>query len=363
MVTASLEFTAHSSCPADLAGMEDSLHATSTISEGYGSTAGVLVNPELGEIVREGLRRTQKQLPPWLFYDEAGSLLFDQITTLPEYYLTRLEREIFANDAAEMIALAAGEGQLRVLELGAGSADKTRLLLAAATDFQGRVCYQPVDVSDTALEAARVRLGQELPEVAVEPHVADYTRGLQLQPCAEGEKRLALFIGSSIGNFLPEDAQELLARLHTALQPGDGLLLGVDLAPTAEQGGKSEELLKAAYDDAQGVTAAFNMNMLVRLNRDLGAEFDLSAFRHRIHWNEHESRIEMHLESLQDQTVRIPSLDMEVEFRKGESIHTENSYKYRIGEVEKLLEAAGFVAPQRWRDENGWFAVYLATRA
>ena len=359
MVTASLEFTAHSSCPADLADMKDSLNATSTIGDGYGTQ----IDPVMGEIVREGLQKSQKQLPPWLFYDEAGSLLFEQITALPEYYLTRMEREIFANDAAEMIALAAGDGQLRILELGAGSADKTRLLLAAAADFQGRVCYQPVDVSETALEAARVRLGEELPEIAVEPHVADYTRGLRLEPCTEGERRLALFIGSSIGNFLPEDALDLLTHLHSALEPGDGLLLGVDLAPTAEAGGKSEELLRAAYDDAQGVTAAFNRNMLVRLNRDLGADFDLENFRHKVRWNEHESRIEMHLESLCEHTVRIPSLGLEVEFAKGETIHTENSYKYRMGEVEKLLEAAGFVAPQRWRDENGWFAVYLATRA
>jgi dimethylhistidine N-methyltransferase len=359
MVTASLELTAQSLCPANLADMENSSNASSTICEGYQTQ----IDPVVGEIVREGLQKTQKQLPPWLFYDEAGSLLFDQITEVPEYYLTRIERQIFSDNAAEMIALAAGDGQLRILELGAGSADKTRLLLAAAADFQGRVCYQPVDVSDTALEAARLRLGQELPEVAVEPHVADYTRELHLEPCVEGEKRLALFIGSSIGNFLPEDALELLTKLHAALEPGDGLLLGVDLAPSMGEGGKTEELLKAAYDDAQGVTADFNKNMLVRLNRDLGADFDLEGFRHRIRWNEHESRIEMHLESLCDQTVRIPSLELEVAFAEGETIHTENSYKYRIGEVEKLLGAAGFVAPQRWRDENGWFAVYLATRA
>jgi dimethylhistidine N-methyltransferase len=314
--------------------------------------------------VRDGLLRAPKQLPPWLFYDEAGSLLFDQITALPEYYLTRIEREIFANDAAEMIALAAGESRLRLLELGAGSADKTRLLLAAACEFQGEVCYQPVDVSETALEMARTRLEQEHPEVTVEPHVADYTRGLHLEPCATGEKRLALFIGSSIGNFVPEDARELLAGLHAALEPGDGLLLGVDLAPASDSadGAKGVEALMAAYDDAEGVTAGFNKNLLARLNRELGADFDLESFRHRIRWNREHSRIEMHLESLRDQLVRIPSLGMEVKFAEGETIHTENSYKYRIGEVEKLLGTAGFVNPQRWRDENGWFAVYLATR-
>ena len=312
----------------------------------------------IANVVRDGLTRTPKQLPPWLFYDDAGSLLFDQITHLPEYYLTRIERGIFAADAAEMIALAAGDDRLRLIELGAGSADKTRLLLAAATEFQGAVCYQPVDVSETALEAARLRLEREHAQVKVEPQVADYTRELRLDPCSKGEKRLMLFIGSSIGNYVTEDALQLLSNLRSALEPGDTLLLGVDLAPTAT--GKSEEKLIAAYDDAAGVTANFNKNMLVRLNRELGADFNLDAFQHRIRWNETLSRIEMHLESICEQRVRIPALDLEIDFAEGETIHTENSYKYRLGEVERLLGAAGFAAPQRWRDEDGWFAVYLA---
>jgi L-histidine Nalpha-methyltransferase len=360
MVTASLELAPSPSRLAAQPGGQKSFHASSTFCEGYEPQTG----SPIGAVVREGLSQSPKTLPPWLFYDEAGSLLFDQITGLPEYYLTRIERAIFAGDAAEMIALAAGDGRLRLVELGAGSADKTRLLLAAAAEFQGMVCYQPVDVSETALDVARMRLEKEHPEVTVEPQVADYTRELRLEPCAEGEKRLVLFIGSSIGNFLPEDAVELLTQLHAALEPGDGLLLGVDVAPSLNpaNGAKGLAELTAAYDDAQGVTASFNMNMLARLNRELGAEFDLEAFQHRIRWNQEESRIEMHLESLRAQTVRIPSLDMEIEFAEGETIHTENSYKYRLGEVEKLLSAAGFVNPQRWRDEDGWFAVYLATR-
>jgi L-histidine N-alpha-methyltransferase len=365
MVTASYELATFRSSLASMPQTSNFLETTSTIREGYGTQTEPLTETQLespiGAIVRQGLSQTRKQLPPWLFYDEAGSLLFDRITTLPEYYLTRIEREIFSSEAAEMIALAAGDGRLRVVELGAGSADKTRLLLAAATDFQGRVCYQPVDVSETALDIARVRLEQELPEVTVEPQVCDYTRELHLAPCAEDEKRLVLFIGSSIGNFVPDDALQLLSSLHSSLEPGDSLLLGIDLAPAA--GGKSEEALKAAYDDAEGVTGSFNLNMLVRLNRELGADFDLDAFRHRIRWNHEESRIEMHLESLRPQTVKIASLDMEVEFAEGETIHTENSYKYQLGQMENLLDAAGFVNPQRWRDANGWFAVYLATRA
>jgi len=325
------------------------------------------LNPEseftqsLLETVREGLSKNPKQLPPWLFYDETGSILFDQITQLPEYYLTRVERGIFENCAAEMIAAAAGSGRLRMMELGAGSADKTRLLLAAAIRHQQQVCYQPVDVSASALEAARERLERELPSVATDPLVADYTRGLFLEPCAAGERRLTLFIGSSIGNFDPDAALSLLRRLRHALEPGDGLLLGVDLAPVAN--GKTTSELIAAYDDSQGVTAQFNKNILARLNRELGCDFDLDAFRHQIRWNPKESRIEMHLESLRAQSVPIPALGQSIDFAAGETIHTENSYKYRPGQAEKLLSAAGFKPERRWSDAGGLFAVYLAIRS
>jgi dimethylhistidine N-methyltransferase len=314
----------------------------------------------LAEVVREGLSRTQKQLPPWLFYDEAGSLLFEEITRLPEYYLTRVERGIFESCAGEMIAAAASGDRLRMMELGAGSADKTRLLLAAAVEYQQQVCYQPVDVSASALDAARERLERELPSVEAEPLVADYTSGLLLEPCLTGERRLALFIGSSIGNFDPEAALSLLSGLRDALEHGDGLLLGVDLAPA--ENGKTERELVAAYDDSQGVTARFNKNMLGRLNRDLGADFDLEAFRHRIRWNREESRIEMHLESLCSQTVRIAALEESFSFAPGETIHTENSHKYRPGEAEQMIRAAGFEPKRRWSDDACRFAVHLAVR-
>jgi dimethylhistidine N-methyltransferase len=317
------------------------------------------ITQSIAEIVCDGLNRAPKQLPPWLFYDEAGSLLFEEITRLPEYYLTRIERGIFESHAADMIAASADGCRLRLLELGAGSADKTRLLLSAAVAHQKRVSYQPIDVSASALEAARERLERELPRVLVEPLTADYTRGLQLEPCRSGERRLALFIGSSIGNFDPEDALNLLVCLRDALDPGDGLLLGVDLAPAAN--GKTESELIAAYDDGQGVTAQFNKNLLTRLNRDLGADFNLEAFRHRIRWNRKHSRIEMHLESTQEQTVN--ALEREFHFAEGETIHTENSCKYRMGEAEELLRAAGFEPRRRWSDAAGWFAVHLAIRS
>jgi L-histidine N-alpha-methyltransferase len=320
----------------------------------------------LSAVVRDGLTRSPKQLPPWLFYDEAGSLLFEDITALPEYYLTRTERALLEKHAGEMIAAAAVGRRLRVAELGAGSADKTRTLLAAALQHQGEVEYQPIDVSETALGLARERIEQEMPGVRVQQQVSDYTQGMEFEACEDGECRLVLSIGSSIGNFSRLDAEELLARLGSALQAGDSLLLGVDLAPCpdamGERDGKSENALIAAYDDAQGVTAQFNKNMLVRLNRELDAHFDVDRFEHQIRWNREHSRIEMHLKSMCKQAVRIGALGLDVGFEEGETIHTENSCKYRAGEVEEMLSAAGFEAIRRWSDAKGWFAVYLAKR-
>jgi len=326
-------------------------------------TNSQLVQERVASAVWEGLTALPKRLPPWLFYDEAGSRLFDEITERPEYYLTRTERAIFAAHAERMIARAAesfvdatGGAEsipLRITELGAGSADKTRLLLAAAVARQRTLVYEPVDVSASALEVARERIEREFGGVTVAPRVADYTHGLGLEPT--GERRLVLYIGSSIGNFEPWEAAELLERVCAELQPGDGLLLGVDLV-------KDEATLLAAYDDFAGVTAAFNLNLLARLNRELGANFDLEAFAHRAIWNPAESRIEMHLESRIAQSVRLEGLDLEVDFAAGGSIHTENSYKYRPGQAEALLEAAGFAPVESWTDEQGWFGICLGRK-
>ena len=306
--------------------------------------------------MREGLTARPKRLPAWLFYDEAGSRLFDAITELPEYYLTRTERGIFLLASDEILARAAEGARLRIAELGAGSADKTRLLLKAATDLQGAVLYEPVDVSASALEGARERIEREIDGVTVTPRVMDYTDGdgsrLHFGPVDCDERRLVLYIGSSIGNFEPHQAAKLLHRVRAGLRKGDSFLLGVDLA-------KEDSILLAAYDDAAGVTAAFNRNLLVRLNRELDADFELEGFAHCALWNEEESRIEMHLKSRGAQRVRVGALDLTVEFAAGESIHTENSYKYRPGQAEALLTAAGFCAEATWTDARGWFAVCL----
>lgn len=306
--------------------------------------------------VRRGLSGHPKRLPPWLFYDAAGSRLFDEITTRPEYYVTRTERAILREHADTMIARAAGKARLRVTELGAGSADKTRLLLKAAVAHQGLVVYEPLDVSASALDLAKERIEREIVEVVVAPRVMDYTQGnghgLELPRMEADEQRLVLYIGSSIGNFEPQDALRLLRHVRAGLNPGDGLLLGVDLK-------KDISTLLAAYDDVGGVTSDFNLNLLERLNRDLGAEFYLESFEHRAVWNEAESRIEMHLVSRVAQRVWLGLVGWEVEFAEGETIHTENSYKYRPGQAEALLAEAGFAKAESWTDERGWFEVCL----
>jgi L-histidine N-alpha-methyltransferase len=327
----------------------------------------------IAEIVREGLLRTPKQLPPWLFYDQAGSLLFEQITDLPEYYLTRMERDLLTAHAGDMISAAADGHRLRLVELGAGSADKTRTLLAAALAHQGAVEYLPVDVSETALDIACRRIEAELPGVETTPVVADYTVSWATPDQQGPGRQLLLWIGSSIGNFEPEAAVEVLRRIHLTMRQGDCLLLGADLAPALETetvtGCKHVEKLVAAYDDAAGVTAAFNRNLLVRLNRELGAEFDLEDFQHRAVWNPAESRMEMHLESRIAQTVWIESLEMEVRFAAGERLHTENSYKYTPEQVAGLMALAGFPVERHWLAgagqgvEGAWFAVLLGRKA
>lgn len=309
---------------------------------------------------RKGLAATPKTLSPWLFYDEAGSRLFEQITELPEYYLTRTERSIFATHADEIVkAAAAPDNQtLTLIELGAGTATKTGILLNAAVRLQGSIVYQPVDVSETALAAATENILAHIPGVTVRCQVADYTR----EPLPENRllntRTLALYIGSSIGNFTPREARSVLSNLRAQLLPGDTLLIGTDLV-------KEEPALLAAYNDVQGITAAFNRNVLTRLNRDLGANFNPAAFRHKALWNPTESRIEMHLESLTTQRIQIPANHsgptLNLHFAPGETIHTENSYKFTPSSVEALLKAASFKPTRSWQDPQNLFAVTLAT--
>ena len=317
---------------------------------------------------RTGLSANPKTLSPWLFYDEAGSTLFEQITELPEYYLTRTERGIFTAHAEEILREAASSrgphpaGKLTLIELGAGTATKTGILLTAAVRQQGSIVYQPVDVSESALDAARDNILRNIPGVTVRVQVADYTREALPLDRLPNTRTLALYIGSSIGNFTPADAREVLRNLRAQLLPGDTLLLGTDLRPGQH---KDIATLLAAYDDAAGTTAAFNLNVLTRLNRDLASNFSPEAFRHKACWNPTESRIEMHLESITTQRVHIPANSagpaLTLDFATGETIHTENSYKFTPVTVAALLSSASFSATNSWQDPHHRFAVTLAT--
>ena len=300
--------------------------------------------------VREGLSATPKRLPCWLLYDEIGSELFEQITELPEYYLTRTERSILEMHAGEILQ---GAGpSLTLVELGAGTATKTRILIEELLQRQGRVLFYPIDVSPSALDEAMRQLGRQFPSLRVNPIVADYTGGVPALSRISGRK-LVLYIGSSIGNFEPPEAVRMLRRIRQTLRAGDALLLGADFA-------KSSKILLPAYNDSQGVTARFSKNILARLNRELEADFDLDRFCHMALWNRRDSRMEIYLESTAPQSVFVPALDMDVSFKPGERIHTENSYKYTDAMIESILHQSGFALEQTWCDRKKWFGVHLA---
>ncbi len=300
--------------------------------------------------VREGLSANPKWLPAKLFYDEAGSALFEQITELPEYYLTRTERAIFESFAAEILQTAGPS--LTLVELGAGTAAKTCILIEELLRRQPRALFYPIDVSPSALHEATTQLGRQFPQLRVNPIIADYTGGVEALNRISGRK-LVLYIGSSIGNFEPDESVRLLRRIRRTLRAGDALLLGADFA-------KSSKILIPAYDDPQGVTAAFNKNILARINRELEANFDLDAFRHVAQWNRRCSRMEMFLESAMAQEVFVPVLDMDIVFAKEERIHTENSYKYTMEMIESILRESGFRLEKSWQDRKKWFGVHLA---
>jgi L-histidine Nalpha-methyltransferase len=304
--------------------------------------------------VWSGLLKRPRSLVPWMLYDSEGSRLFECITTLPEYYPTRTERDILAN-YAEAIIRATGSDYarpLRLLELGAGTAAKTGILLEAATRLRDEVIYFPVDVSSDALDAACDSIGCLLPDVQLQPMVANYVTHPPKLERFKGTT-LAMYIGSSIGNFSPEEARTILRNLRSELRAGDALLLGTDMV-------KDEATLVRAYDDRDGVTAAFNLNVLHRLNRELGANFDTGCFRHRARWNRVESRIEMHLESTRDQCVDIPAARLSVQIAAFETIHTENSYKFTQNTFCGLLDDSGVGIDLTWTDPQQWYALTLA---
>lgn len=302
-------------------------------------------------IALTGLTATPKTLPPFLFYDDAGVDLFTAITNLPEYYVTRAERALLTNIAPQIAALA-DPGSVLV-EYGASDEGKAALLLDAAPDRF--TAYLPIDVAGNALDAMARRLRRSHPDLRVHPYCGDFLRPIGLAATVAGLPRFGFFPGSTIGNLDPAAARAFLAQAATTLGAGAWLIVGVDLR-------KAENILVPAYDDAAGVTARFNLNVLRRLNREAGANFDLTAFAHRAIWNAAEGRIEMHLQSLYEQTVDVGGTH--ISFAAGETIHTENSYKHTIPGFQALARSGGWSPLHVWTDEREFFAVHAlrATR-
>lgn len=304
----------------------------------------------LAEDVRRGLSSQPKRFLPKYFYDQLGSQLFEAICLLPEYYLTRAENEILDQYADEIVSSV--EGDTTLIEMGSGSASKTRLIIEALLRKQHDLLFIPVDISASALDSSSRILLQSYPQLKVEAYAADYFAGLAELEKQQRTRTLALFLGSNISNFDPDEALKFLHALRQVLRVGDALLLGADLK-------KERRLLEAAYNDALGVTAAFNLNVLARINRELGGNFDLTAFKHRAFYNEAAGRVEIYIESRRAQSVSIGQLDMEVEFREGEQIHTENSYKYDLNDIARLASETGFVHGRTWLDSQERFSSNL----
>ncbi|QHY99662.1 Histidine-specific methyltransferase EgtD [Streptomyces sp. S4.7] len=296
--------------------------------------------------VLHGLTRSPKSLPPKWFYDARGSELFEEITALDEYYPTRAEREILLARASE---IATATGARTLVELGSGSSEKTRHLLDALPLLRG---YVPVDVSESALTGAADSLLAERPDLQVHALIADFTKDMEL-PAMPGPLLIA-FLGGTIGNLLPGERAEFLAAVRTLLAPGDALLLGTDLV-------KEESVLVRAYDDASGVTAAFNKNVLAVVDRELGADFDPADFDHVARWDRDQQWIEMRLRARRDLTVKVPELDLVVTFEAGEEMRTEVSAKFTQDRVRTELAGAGMELTNWWTDESGRFALSLAT--
>jgi len=298
--------------------------------------------------VLSGLSRTQKTLPCQYFYDATGSELFEQITELPEYYPTRTETAILTAHAGE-IADALGSNTLLV-EYGAGASTKTRILLDA---LQAPAGYVPIDVSEAFLLQTAQVLRSDYPDLRVHPIVGDFMIRLGL-PSDAGGNPVGFFPGSTIGNLSDEEIVQFMTAARDLLGETSQFVLGVDLR-------KDASILVPAYDDAAGVTAKFNLNLLARINKELGADFDLSAFAHRAIWNDPASRIEMHLESLKDQIVQVGT--QSITFAEGETIHTENSRKFAIDSLLPLFEQTGWKLNKQWLDDKRYFAVLLLSAA
>ncbi|HZX68400.1 MAG TPA: L-histidine N(alpha)-methyltransferase [Candidatus Elarobacter sp.] len=304
------------------------------------------------EDVRTGLSSRPFRLSPKYFYDDLGSALFEAITRLPEYYLTRVERDLLATYGREIAG--AFDGPIELIELGSGSAIKTRLLIDAILERQRQLTFHPIDISADALTESSLALIGSYERLRVAAYAGDYFPLLRERRIVTRDRVLALFLGSNIGNFEPADARELLTLLAASLHPGDGLLIGYDLK-------KDPSILELAYDDPTGVTAAFNKNLLGRMNRELDADFDLGAFTFRTSWDDARGAILSYLVSAVAQRVRVPLAGLSVDFAAGDAIHTESSYKFSRDEIVALARRCGYTERTTYTDTAARYALSLLT--
>jgi dimethylhistidine N-methyltransferase len=308
----------------------------------------------LAEEVEAGLTTARKSIPCRFLYDEEGSKLFEEICEVPEYYLTRAERSILEERADEVAE--AFDAPITLAELGSGNAAKTHLLIEAFLRAHGLLRYLPVDISAAVLEESAIELLDQYDALEVRAVASEYQEGLRHVRAETGRAKLVAWLGSSIGNLTRLEAASFLKSVRFALAPDDRMLVGIDLR-------KDARVHEAAYDDAAGVTARFSLNLLARINRELGADFDLGAFRHRAEYREDEGRVEIQIVSLREQHVAIDALDRVVHFSAGEGIHTENAFKYSLEEIEALAHAAGMKTAQRWLDGEQRFSLNLLAPA
>ena len=305
--------------------------------------------PERDEDVVKGLSQVPKTLPPRYFYDDQGSELFEQICGLPEYYPTRTEASILQQSAAEIAQMT---GPCELVELGSGSSTKTRILLDAYGALGYPLHYLPIDVSAGILEESALQLLKSYPTLQVHGVVSTFDLALEKLAPSPLPTRMLCFLGSTLGNLNPEECDQFFTQTGDALDKGAYFLLGVDLQ-------KPKAIVEAAYNDSQGVTAAFNLNVLRHLNRKFGGNFDLAQFKHVAFYNQSLQQIEMHLESLVDQVAYLEALDLRVTFEARETILTEISRKFNVESIQEELAAKGLVPIQTWTDPNGWFGLLL----
>ena len=298
------------------------------------------------------IRQKQKAINPKFFYDQKGSQLFEKICVLPEYYLTRTEISILKQIDGKLQSYL--DGNFRLVELGSGSSQKTRLLIDMLTRLQKHVEYFPIDISKI-LKTSSIALQSDYKKLHITGIIDNYENGLEFVKNYDGMKNLIIFLGSSFGNFDPENGIRFLQKINSSMKKDDLFLIGLDLV-------KDKDVLCQAYNDSQGITAQFNLNVLSRINSELGGNFDTSKFVHHVVYNENQNKIELYLRSLSKQTVEIPNADLMLEIDEGELIHTENSHKYTISQIKQMFTITGYQIKDMWNDDNRYYSLVLLSK-